>query len=220
MLVIVTGLSEEAEIVRPGLRDGDLLLCGSRDRDTLSSRVPVGCEGIVSFGVCGGLNPQVPVGSLVVASQVKYDPYNIATANQVWSDRLLRATLLLYPKKVSCYSSVLQTASTPAQRLELSAETGASIVDMESGVVAAVAADKGIPFAVLRAVSDGWDQTVSDDPLDTNPDGSANIAEVLKGLVEDPAEITELVEEGRSFELALRTLSLAYSLVGLEFCSV
>ena len=43
---------------------------------------------------------------------------------------------------------------TPAQRKELHEKTGAAYVDMESHAFAAACSKKGIPFAVIRAISD------------------------------------------------------------------
>lgn len=46
-------------------------------------------------------------------------------------------------------------AATPADKANLRRVTGALLVDMESHALAAVAAAKGVPFAVVRGVSDG-----------------------------------------------------------------
>jgi len=61
--------------------------------------------------------------------------------------------------------SIDRVAATAAEKRDLRARTGAAAVDMESAALAAKAAEWGVPFYAIRAVSDRAEE---DMPLDFN----------------------------------------------------
>ena len=82
---------------------------------------------------------------------------------------------------------------TPAERARLAEETGAVAVDMESQAVARVAAECGLPFAAVRAITDGPDaDLVMDWSRFLRPDGSLRAAAALWSAVRTPKGIAEL----------------------------
>ena len=99
---------------------------------------------VISAGACGALAPGLSAGDLVVPEVV------VDAAGRRWTSAPLRrlpatGTLL----------TVADVVETPAQKSRLWLETGARAVDMESAHVLAWAAERGIPAAVIRGVSDG-----------------------------------------------------------------
>jgi hypothetical protein len=65
---------------------------------------------------------------------------------------------------------------------------------MESHIAAEVAAEQGLPFAVLRVVADPARRRVPQSALcGLLPDGRTNVLAVLRALLRRPAEITDLL---------------------------
>ena len=86
-------------------------------------------------------------------------------------------------------------------------ETGAFAVDMESFGVARAAKEMGVPFIVIRAVSDGAADTL---PACVVPamgrDGEIKIGPVLKGIAGKPGDIFHLIGFGLKTRKANATL--------------
>jgi len=95
-----------------------------------------------------------------------------------------------------------------AEKQQLHATTGALAVDMESHIAARVAARHGLPFAVVRAISDTADHTLPPAALvGMRPDGSMALGAVLASLARNPRQLPALIrtgsDAGRAF-VALR----------------
>jgi len=101
--------------------------------------------GVISTGFCGALNPALRVGDIVSWAQ----------------DSGSRAQFV-------CIDRVVVTAE---EKQALREKSGASVVDMESSAVAKKAAEWGVPFRYVRAVSDTAEE---DMPLDFNLYRDAN----------------------------------------------
>jgi len=105
----------------------------------------VNLAGVISTGFCGALDPALQVGDIVVGGD-----------SPVQSNRpFVRGEIL----------SRDRVAVTSAEKAAIRAKTGAVAVEMESAAVALKAAEWGVPFFCVRAVSD----TAADNlPLDFN----------------------------------------------------
>ncbi|HSV23682.1 MAG TPA: hypothetical protein VLJ17_11715 [Xanthobacteraceae bacterium] len=110
-MIIVVGLAFEARIAAgPGMR----VVCGGDSRHlsaTLAATIAEArtlfgsCPGIISFGVAGGLAPQLRPGTCVIGSAILSGSNRMPT-NQIWSQQLLRT----FPDAVS---GVLLGVSAP-----------------------------------------------------------------------------------------------------------
>jgi adenosylhomocysteine nucleosidase len=98
---------------------------------------------VVSAGVCGALAPQLEAGSLVVPETV------------VAADGARQATAVVpgLPRR-GALLSVADVVPDGAAKARLWLETGALAVDMESAIILAWAAARGLSAAVVRGVAD------------------------------------------------------------------
>jgi adenosylhomocysteine nucleosidase len=161
--------------------------------------IDAGATGIVSFGLAGGLDPALPAGALIVAKAV-------AVNGTIWpTDPRLNARLGGTTGHL-CLGLDRVVASADEKR-HLSRETGASLVDMESGAIATVAAEAGVPFAVLRAVCDRADRTLPPAALvalDTA--GRLAVARLAMSVLSSPVQLVALFGLARDAAAARRAL--------------
>lgn len=152
---------------------------------------------LVSFGLCGGLDPALRPGTVIVPRAVlaggalyKTDA-TLSAALGGWSADILIAT----------ESAVADVGSKRA----LWQATGAAAIDLESGVVAQIAARARVPFAVLRAVCDPADADVPPAALAAlDARGAVSIAAVAWSLLRRPGQAAALVGLARA-AVAART---------------
>lgn len=158
---------------------------------------------IISFGICGSLDPALKVGDLVIGLSV----------NRVQTDIELTARLMaaLPHARLGAVAASDAMAADVAAKARLFAQTGARIVDMESHL----AVRSGLPFAVLRAVSDTADANLPHAArVGLKPDGSPDIWAVLKSLARDPSQLPALIRAARDVETAYKVLGNALDLFG------
>jgi adenosylhomocysteine nucleosidase len=206
-VLIVSGLKREAAILGGA---GRLAICG--DASTLRGRL-AGLEGlhfalVISWGVCGGLNPRLRPGDLILGSGVVSADGSFATDEAVASSlaqRLIDAGAQVSVERVAGAAAPVLSAGAKA---ELRRATGAAAVDMESQMVARFALERRTPFAILRAVADPADRDLP--PLVSravNADGRINVAAVIGGLIRSPGQFGGLVAAARDSRAAFRALS-------------
>jgi adenosylhomocysteine nucleosidase len=143
-LAVVVGLAAEARIAR---RLGNVAIAGGRPDAAAAAAerlVADGATALLSFGLAGGLDPNLAPGDVVVPVAV------LDAGRRYFTDEDLCRALGGATVSVLLAGEAV-VADALARRL-LSARTGASAVDLESGAVARVAAGHRLPFAVLRAV--------------------------------------------------------------------
>jgi hypothetical protein len=91
--------------------------------------------------------------------------------------------------------------------------TGAAAADMESHIVAELAARHELPFAVIRVIADPVSRILPPAALvGMRPDGTTDIGACLRSLVRDPAQVPDLVgvalDAGRAMRQLLRCVQL------------
>ena len=197
-LGIVTGLAAEARL---GQRLGRTLAGGGLPggaEAAAESLVGQGVEGLVSFGLAGGLDPALRPGALVVPAAVREGEAVYATDPELAARFGRRAGLLL------AGSAVVAGA---ADKARLFAATGAAAIDLESGAVARVAARHGLPFAVLRAVCDPAERSLPPAALvalDRN--GAIGGLRVLASVLRAPGQVPALLALARDAAAARAAL--------------
>ena len=206
-VLIVSGLKREAAILAGR---GRLAICG--DAPTLQAKLAeLTCQPItlvVSWGVCGGLDPRLRPGDLILGAEVVSAEGRINTDEAVTSSlaqRLMDAGAHVAVERVAGVSSPVSTARAKA---ELRLATGAAAVDMESLIAGRFALERRAPFAILRAVADPADRDLPPLVLSAvDSDGRIKAAAVLGDLVRSPGQFAGLVAAARDGRAAFRALS-------------
>ncbi len=212
-VVAATGLRAEARIAEcsPGVR----AIAGGGDETRLAKliaeEIAKGARGLISFGIAGALQPGLEAGTCIVGTAVLFDGQRFE-ADAAWTARLLAAIPTSRREAVLGSANAIGDIATKGA---LHRATGAAVVDMESHVVARVASDHGLPIAVLRVVADSAEQTLPPAALDgMKPDGTPDIAAVLKSLASQPRQIPELVRTAFAARRAMAELLRCHRLLG------
>lgn len=142
-----------------------------------------GARGLIFSGVAGGLNPRLPVGSVLLAERLAIHDYGLVSGRRFTPTdygvipvgapelaalapvedgvremlgRLAQATAgrLERAPELGGVTTADYFLNCAATRDELHARLGADAIDMESGAVAQVARAWGAPLYVIRTLSD------------------------------------------------------------------
>jgi len=187
-IALITGLEFEASLARKAGKDqADGVVVGVAGLGApfvgkaVADAKAAGVRGIVSFGVCGGLDPALPAGS-VILPQTILAPQELPV-DLVWRDRLQEVLSEQYDITTRPLLTVKETVTSVEQKAELFTQTGACAVDMESAVLARQAAKNGLSFIAVRVVHDPASQAIPAAFADIiNPNGQINVWKMIKGL--------------------------------------
>jgi hopanoid-associated phosphorylase len=197
-------MSREAKILGSGRR----VLVGTAGLDGALQERPAA---VVSFGLCGGLDPALGIGELVVGTSVVIEGVTYP-GDPALCERL---AAIVSAAALGPVAGSTVIAAGPAEKEKLRAATGAIAVDMESHVVAAAATGAGIPFAVLRAVSDRADDALPKSArAGFRPDGQVDVMAVIANLARQPSELPALLRTARHAGKAFAALESAARQLG------
>ena len=185
-----------------------------RTRETVSRFVSTPLSAVISVGCAGALIPGLETGQLVLASDVRMQPAKD-------DDRIERypvdLQLLAHARAVAAHVGVpavdgsLFTSSkvlfTPEEKARQREQTGAIAVEMESGVHAAFAEKRGLPFLVLRVILDGVDMTIPAVAGLTTPDGEVRYVRAATYVATHPHHLPALLAIKRARETAARSIT-------------
>jgi len=182
---------------------------GRQRAETSTSAVLARCQvtTVISIGFSGALEGRLEVGDLVLASELmaitgpggnEIEP-TIYQANQ----GLLRAAteaLRATPLRVVLGPTVTAPGiiTTPAGKQDLSSQTGAIAVDMESYWVAKAVSDRGLPFLALRAISDAQEELLPPLHQILDADGDPSPRRLAAHLIREPGSLVALVRLARN----------------------
>lgn len=102
-------------------------------------------DAVISFGLCGALDPSLALGAICTATAV-------SDGQSSWSATPLPGATPLR------LLSIDRFLATPAEKSQW-AQKGFGMVEMEAAAVARYAAENGIPFYVAKIVSDRADES-------------------------------------------------------------
>jgi adenosylhomocysteine nucleosidase len=213
-VLIVSGLQREATILAATDR---IWVCG--DASTLRARLAeladLRPQLVLSWGICGGLDPRLRPGDLIVGGEVVSDDDEaIRTDGAVTASleqRLTDAGARVVVERVAAIDAPILTAGAKAQ---LRRATGAAVVDMESLTAGRFAVERRAPYAILRAVADPADRDLP--PLvvkAVDSDGRINVAAVIGELIRFPGQFRGLLAAARDSKAAFRALNRCRSLL-------
>lgn len=185
-LVLVAGVGEAA--ARVGAR----------------ALLQAGAGTLISWGVAGGLAPELPAGRLLLPKSVQLSD----TAYDVYPQGRERLQAMLQDSTVET-RPLLHTAvalSCPQAKAAAYRQSGAAACDMESGAIAQEAAHAQVPFLVLRAVCDPANRAL---PSWLPSAAGKGISKLSLQIVAHPDKWLALYRLAKDFRAALRSLDYA-----------
>jgi hopanoid-associated phosphorylase len=211
-ILAVCGLTREAEIAGT---DGVIAVAGGGDSAGLKKKLDAlhgDITGVISMGLGGALSPLLKVGDVVIGERIVAADGNYA-CDTTW--RVLLAARLKGAHQGALYGSDVVLASAAAKAALFEKSGGALVVDMESQVAARFAAERQVPLAALRVVSDDASHALPPAALVAmRPDGGVSVARVLWSLAKNPPQLPALIRTGRHSEKAFKKLLRCRGLLG------
>ncbi len=151
-----------------------------------------GARALVVIGVSGALSPELATADLVVATRVIDEAGGAREADVESAAAAARAT----GARAAVIMSARRIADSVEEKRRLAGQAGGglAVVDLESASYVAAAEAAGIPWIVLRAVSDTAGEALPallNRSLDAG--GAVSRGRVLRGLLGDPGALPLLL---------------------------
>ena len=204
-MAILTALEEERSGIRRALADSSaIVLTATGDGPR---RAAAGAarflerhrpSALIGAGLGGALTPGLEAGDLVASRRVRFSVDDAATPDARLLERA-RAAGAKPATLITVDRPVVSTASKAALAATVGGGGGDLIVaDMESAAWAKEAAARGVPYLVLRAVSDAAGEELPEFlPESVGPDGSIRRAEVARRALLRPSSWSTLLRMRR-----------------------
>lgn len=206
-VIAVVGLQREAAV----LRQLDVVtLAGGGDPGRLTdelAQAAADADGIISFGMAGALDARLEIGDWVIGERVGQ-----LLCSARWIDAIAHR---LPAARIGPIHADGRLVASSFDKAELNRSFGALAADMESHLVAAVAAQAGLPFAVLRCVSDEASAALpSAIEVAMKPGGGLALGAVLGSLLRRPGQVPALARSVAGFTRAYGALRTGAGQVG------
>jgi adenosylhomocysteine nucleosidase len=212
-VVVATGLRAEARIVAGSPRVRAIAGGGASDEleDQLWRAIAEGGEALISFGLAAGLAPDLTAGSCIVGREVVHGGMCYST-NLMWASRLKTA---ITRAEMARIAGVDRSLGGVSEKRALHAESGAAAADMESHIVGRIAAESGLPFAILRVIADPAERQLPPAALvGMRSDGAIDVRAVLVSLAGNPGQLPALMRLAVDTGRARATLLRCHNLLG------
>lgn len=216
-VLVVTGMAKEMRLAGgPGLAavvsGGD----PERLRRLLAAERVDGYRAVLSFGIAGGLDPDLAPGDAVVATGIAAagarHPAHPALADWLAASLTAGGVRVRLADIAGADAPVLDAAAKAAMRHA----TGAVAVDMESHIARDFAAERGLMFAALRIVCDPAARSLP--PIVAGAlraDGGIDHRTLLTNLLRRPAELAALSRLAGEARTSFRVLGRCGNLLGI-----
>ena len=173
-----------------------------------------GSRRLVSWGMAAGIDPSMRPGDLCIPGEISFDDGAVLETDQEWRARLhsVLADLKLFDGPL-LHSSKL--VDQPQMKACLYRSRKAAALDMESGEIARVAHQRGLPFVAIRAIVDSADMKLPRTARSAmSESGRIRLENVLLGMLFRVTEIPSMIALARAFRAAQKTLSSAAMMTG------
>jgi hopanoid-associated phosphorylase len=205
-MLCASGLAAEARVARAA---GFSTVVGAGDRDRTAALVESALRQancLVSFGIAGALAPGLRAGDVVISTEV------ISDSERWRAPDSFRTRVASLADQVGSIEGPVFGArriiATPSEKRRVREETGALAVDLESDVVARIAASAGIPFLVVRTIADTVYRELPPAALiPLAEDGTPNLLRVLASVARRPRQVAALFGLARETRAALAALA-------------
>ena len=185
-----------------------------RTQQTLERFTDVPFAAVLSVGCAGALIPGLATGQLVLAPDVRMR----SAEPEAQLERFpLDVRLLAYARAAASQAAIpaaegplFTSASvlfTPEDKAQQGRATGAIAVEMESGVYAAFAAARGLPFLALRVIFDPVDMTLPAVTGLTTPEGDVRLLKAAAYVATHPHHFPVLLALQRAQTAAAQALT-------------
>jgi hopanoid-associated phosphorylase len=213
-LVVVTGMAFEARIAAGAGAEVLFGKQGAALECALAARLSLPCDGVISFGVAGGLEPSLAAGAVVVAERVADGDHGFET-DAAWSAALREAL----PWAVGGTLAGADAAvASVADKQALRHATGAVAIDMESHLAGRAARAAHVPYAACRVVLDPALRALPSAALAAlGKGGRSDITALLRTLARHPRQLPGVLQLGRDAALARAALRTARARLGERF---
>jgi len=203
--VCVSGLAVEARIARAA---GFTVVVGAGDRErtaALAQAAAMDTDCLVSFGIAGGLAPELEAGTIVVSGQVVSEGYHWAIEPSA------RQQLSRFARSIGAVEGLVLGASTflatQIEKKQAWAATDALSVDLESDIVARIATTLGIPFIVLRSIADTAQRDLPPAALfRLTTGGKPDFSSIVAAVLRRPVQLAGMIGLARETAIALAAL--------------
>ncbi len=208
---VVAALSAEARALGP-MSDGCMLavsgIGGVAAAAAAESLIDAGVAALMTFGLAGGLDPQLGVGQVLLPVEVmSRDGTRFATA-RLWRERLSATVSRHCAVSAGVVLTAERSIATPRAKAAAFRDTGALAVDMESVSVAQVAADHRLPFICVRVIVDSAADALPRAVVAASGSGRVQMARLLAGLIAAPGDIGALLRLTQRYRVAMRALKM------------
>lgn len=209
-IIAVTGTRQEAGLLKhhavqaiAGGGDADRL------RQILTEQVQ-GAAGLISYGTCGAMDRSLALGMMVIGQGVT--GVLDAPCDALWVEALRG---LLPQARVGMIHADGQLLSQTQDKAARAGASAAIAVDMESHIVAEVAVKLGLPFAILRCVSDEAGAPLPPAvQVMMGADGALALGAVARSLWAQPGQMGAFARTLAGFAKAFRLLKVATDQAG------
>jgi nucleoside phosphorylase len=204
-VLCTSGLRVEAKIAQAA---GFAVVIGAGDRDRTAALIATAAartDCLVSFGIAGGLAPELKAGTIVVSGEVVSEGHRWAIQTSA------RRQLSHFARSIGAVEGlVLGATSILATRTEKERAwvgTRALAVDLESEIVARTATALGIPFIVLRSIADTARRDLPPASLvPLTEDGKPDLLKVFSAVLRRPSQVAGMIGLARETAIALSAL--------------
>lgn len=214
---IVCGLKSEAVAVKAGMKAAGINASkvkigvsganADRAEEIAQGFLDEGAKAIISAGLCGGLDPSLKCGDLVLGERVVSAHGDIVIADK----KLTAAADKFAPRHVAIFGSD-EIIDSIEKKTALFQRYAAETVDMESHGAARAAAKADVPFIAIRVVADGSRRALPKAALRAvTPTGGVNIMNVLIDCLTAPQQFEEIFALGRDSGAATEVLRRDFS---------
>lgn len=176
-----------------------------------------GAGALVSWGCAAALDPRLKPGDLILPNRIIDADGLLLETSSDWRNRLfsrLAGRLSVYQDALAEGTAII---ATPAEKARIFAETGAIALDMESAAIARAARRIEIPFLAIRTIADPAAMAVPTSVLAAQDEtGKVRIPKVLGHALLNPGDLLGLIQLGRHFRAAMKTLREVKAMAGAE----
>jgi len=167
-------------------------------------------RGIVSIGFAGGLTDSLSRGDVVIAERV-------IDARTGETFRCIDALTLVATARRGDLLCAARVITSTMEKHSLAAEWNALAVDMESAGVARAAAESGVAFSAIKAVTDAAGRSISIDfARCQSDDKSFSLRKIVIEGLRTPNGIRDLWSLARGARVAARALAAALCAPGVR----